>query len=203
MRWGQLMRIDYYFSVFSVFAYLAGSRLEDIAARHGATITYKPLDLTALLKRTGGTLLSERHPSRLDYRLIEIERVAGEQNMPIVKQPMFFPPNPAPASYAIIAAQKAGGGDVGKLVRAILAALWAEDRNIADDEVIRAALSGARFDPSLADSGLLSGAEAYAANLEEAVDRGVFGSPFYITEDGGKFWGQDRLEALDRHLAAA
>jgi 2-hydroxychromene-2-carboxylate isomerase len=47
---------------------------------------------------------------------------------------------------------------------------------------------------------LLQGADTYARNLEEAVEKGVFGAPFYILDDGQKFWGQDRLEDLEMHL---
>jgi len=54
------------------------------------------------------------------------------------------------------------------------AACWAKDEDIATDEVIRACLEGAGFDAGLADSGLLTGAETFASNLEEAVSRGVF-----------------------------
>jgi len=67
--------------------------------------------------------------------------------------------------------------------------------------VIRDCLAAAGFDPTLADRGLLAGAEAYAANLEEAVARGVFGAPFFITDDDARFWGQDRLGDLEAHLA--
>ena len=196
-----MAHIDYFFATVSPFSYLAGTRLEEVAANRGATITYKPIDLLSLFARTGGTSLAERHPSRLEYRLIEIERQAKANNMSVNPKPLFFPANPAPSSYAIIAAQKAGGGDLGRLVHSILRACWGEERDIASDDVIRDCLSKAGFDPGLADSGLLTGAETYAANLEEAVERGVFGAPFYITDDGAKFWGQDRLEALDAHLA--
>ena len=39
------------------------------------------------------------------------------------------------------------------------------------------------------------------ANVEEAVAKGVFGSPFYVVDDRERFWGQDRLEDLDLHLS--
>ncbi len=65
--------------------------------------------------------------------------------------------NPAPASYAIIAAQAAGGGDMGKLVHGLGRACWAEEQDLSRDEVIRGCLTGAGFDPSLADKGLLAG----------------------------------------------
>ena len=193
-------QIDYYFSTMSPFTYLAGSRLEEIAAAHGAQITYKPIDIMGLFARTGGTPVGERHPSRQEYRLQDLARSARFLGLPITPKPAFFPANAAPSSYAIIAAQAAGGGDTGALVRAVLRACWAEDRNIAEDDVIRACLSEAGFDPGLADSGLLSGAETYARNLEEAVAAGVFGSPFYITGDDQRFWGHDRLDQLDAHL---
>lgn len=192
--------IDYYVSTISPFAYLAGDRLERIAESHGADIRYKPFDILALFQRTGGTPPAERHPSRQAYRLQELRRQAAKRGMPINLQPAHFPTNPAPSSYAVITAQKDGAGDVGALVRNLLAACWAEERDIAEDAVIRDCLERAGFDPDLADKGLLSGAETYAANLEDAVAAGVFGAPFYVVGEE-RFWGQDRLEDLDLHLA--
>jgi 2-hydroxychromene-2-carboxylate isomerase len=195
-----MAHIDYYFATISPFTYLAGTRLEEIAVRHGATIAYKPLDVVALFGRTGGQAPKDRHESRKDYRLQEMRRQAVKAGLAINLQPLFWPTNPAPSSYAIIAAQAAGGGDLGKLVHGLTRDCWAGQKNIAEDEVIRAALVAAGFDPALADRGMLAGAEAYAANLEEAVGRGVFGAPFYVVGDE-KFWGQDRLDDLDLHLA--
>ena len=116
-------------------------------------------------------------------------------------KPAHFPTNSAPSSYALIAAQNAGGGDLGALAHSFLRAVWAEEKNIAEDDVVQACLEAAGFDPSLANSGLLTGAQVYEQNLEEAVSAGVFGAPFYITDDGARFWGQDRLAALDAHLS--
>jgi len=196
-----MAHIDYYFSTLSPFAYLAGSELEQVAARHGASVTYKPLDIMALFARTGGTPPAERHPARNAYRAQDLPRQAARRGLPLNLKPAHWPTNPAPSSYAIIAAQNAGEGDVGALVQSVLRACWAEERDIAEDAVVRDCLEQAGFDPALADSGLLSGAETYAANLEEAVNAGVFGAPFYVVDSGQSFWGQDRLEDLDLHLA--
>lgn len=193
--------INYYFATLSPFTYLTGTRLEEIAAKHGASIAYKPLDIMALFGRTGGTPPKDRHISRQEYRLIEIERQAKNLGFPVNLKPAHWPTNPAPSSYAIIAAQSAGGGDLGKLVHTFLRSVWADEKDIADDGVVRACLEEAGFDPELANSGMLEGAETYAANLEEAIESGVFGAPFYITSDGHRFWGQDRLDDLDAHLA--
>ncbi|MFB2595148.1 2-hydroxychromene-2-carboxylate isomerase [Paracoccus sp. p4-l81] len=199
-------RIDYYFATLSPYAYLAGSRLEQIAARHGATITYKPIDMMALFDRTGGVPLAARHPNRVAYRTQELARWSAHLGLPLNLRPAHFPTNAAPSSYAIIAAQaartKGGGGDLGGLVQGVLRAVWAEDRDIADDAVLRDLLAAHGFDPGLVDSGLFIGADTYGRNLEQAVDAGVFGSPFYITDDDARFWGQDRLDFLDAHLAA-
>ncbi|MBO6898821.1 MAG: 2-hydroxychromene-2-carboxylate isomerase [Shimia sp.] len=193
--------ITYYFSTISPYTYLAGTRLEAIAAKHGAEIVYKPLDIIALFGRTGGTPPKERHVSRQEYRAQELVRQAKKLGMEFNLQPAHWPTNMAPSSYAFIAAANAGGGDLGALAHGFTRACWAEEKDIAQDEVIRACLVEAGFDPALADSGLLVGAETYARNLDEAVEAGAFGAPFYVTDDGARFWGQDRLDDLDAHLA--
>ncbi len=196
----RVVQIDYFFATISPFVYLAGQRLEAIAERHGARIVYKPLDGPALFPRTGGQTLAERHASRRAYRLQEMRRQSKKLGLPLNTQPAFFPVNPAPSSYAVISAAKAGGGDLGGLVHGFARAVWAENRNIAEDEVVQEMLAAHGFDPKIADRGMLSAAETYGANLEEAVARGVFGVPFYVVGDE-TFWGQDRLDDLDLYLA--
>ncbi|MEM6304338.1 MAG: 2-hydroxychromene-2-carboxylate isomerase [Pseudomonadota bacterium] len=195
-----MARIDYYFATLSPYTYLAGLRLEEIAERHGAEINYKPFDLIAAFSRTGGTLPKDRHPNRIAYRAQALPREARKLGMAFNLQPAHWPTNGAPSAYAFIAAQKAGGGDLGKLAHVITRSCWAEDKDIAQDDVVRACLEEAGFDPILADSGLAEAADTYARNLEDAVEAGVFGAPFYIVA-GECFWGQDKLEDLDLHLA--
>jgi 2-hydroxychromene-2-carboxylate isomerase len=159
------------------------------------------MDIVGLFGRTGGTPPKDRHPSRQAYRAEDLTRAAKKAGLPFNLKPAHWPTNPAPSSYAIIAAQNAGGGDLGGLVHSLLRAVWAEDKDIAQDDVIKACLEGAGFDPGLTESGLLSGAEIYAANLEDAVNNGVFGAPFYVTDSGQHFWGHDKLGDLDAHLS--
>ena len=195
-----MAQIEYFLTPMSPWVYLAGDRLEAIAARQGASVRYVPLDAPALFPRTGGQVLAERHDSRKAYRLQELARWSKRLGMKLDLQPFFFPVNPAPASYAIISAQAAGGGDLAGLVRAFPRAVWAEGRNIADDEVVKAILAENGFDPAVADRGMFTAADTYVRNLEEAVSRGVFGVPFYIVGEE-KFWGQDRLDLLEEFLA--
>jgi len=193
-------RIEYFLSTISPYTYLAGEGLEQIAARHGAEIVYRPFDIMAVFARTGGLPVGQRHPSRQEYRLQDLRRSAAMSGMPLNLKPRHWPTNAAPSSYAIIAAQASGGGDTGQLVRGILAACWAEERDIAEDEVIADCLTRAGFPPDTADKGLLAGAETYGRNTEDAVLGGVFGAPTYVIGDQ-VFWGQDRLSHLDAHLS--
>ena len=196
-----MAHIDYFFATISPYTYLAGTRPAEIAAAHGATLTYKPLDIMGLFARTGGVPPKDRHPNRQDYRLQDMRRRAARLGVPLNLKPMFWPTNPAPSSYAVIAAQAAGGGDLAALVAGLTRACWSEDRDISQDEVIRDCLSSAGFDADLADKGMLASAETYAANLEEAVNRGAFGAPFFITDGDERLWGEDRLDDLDAVLA--
>jgi len=196
-----MAHIDYYFSTFSPFSYLAGTRMEDVAKKHGASITYKPIDLVGLFGRTGGLPPGQRHISRQEIRLQEMRRQNKKLGMSMNMKPAHFPTNSAPSSYAVIAAQNAGGGDLGGLCHAFLRACWAEDKDIAQDEVIKACLTENGFDAGLATSGLLAGAETFEANMEDAVKDGVFGAPFYVVYGSERFWGQDRIADIDAYLS--
>ncbi len=197
-----MARIDYYCFPLSPFSYLAGMKLEEIAARHGAEISYKPVELFRIFAETGTPLVKDRHPSRQKYRLADIARLAKAEGLPVNLQPRHWPTNAVPACAAIISAQDARGGNTGRLLFALLRAVWAEDRDIADDVVISACLTEAGFDPSLAGKGLLTAVETLQKNTDEALARSVFGAPSYVVGDE-IFWGQDRLALLDAHLAAA
>ncbi len=197
-----MVQVDYFLALQSPYVYLAGRRPAEIAAKHGATLVYRPLDALALFPRTGGKVRADRHPSRTAYATQDRIRTAKRLELPLDPEPMLRSANPAPAAYALIAAQAAGGGDVAGFAVAIARAMWAEGKDISDDEVIGAALAAHGFDPKIADRGMLMAAETYAANLEEAVSKGVFGVPFFVVGDQ-LFWGQDRLDDLDLFLSGA
>jgi 2-hydroxychromene-2-carboxylate isomerase len=193
--------IDYYLFPLSPFSYFAGLKLEAIAERRGAKILYKPMQLFRVFESVGTPKVADRHPSKQAYRLQDIARVARLEGLPVNLRPAHWPTNAAPACAAIIAAQAAGGGDLGGLVHGFLRAVWAEDRDIAEDAVVRDVLAAHGFEPGLADRGLLAAMETLERNTEEALRRGVFGAPSYLVGEE-VFWGQDRLPHLDAHLAA-
>lgn len=196
-----MAKITYYFATISPYTYLAGTRMEATAVKHGTDIEYKPVDLMTVFGRTGGTPPKDRHISRQEWRLQELVRQAKKLNMPFNLKPAHFPTNMAPSSYAFIAAARHGGdGNLGELVHAFTRSVWADDRDIAQPDVIADCLKEAGFDPALADKDMIGSAEQYAKNTEDAVAAGVFGAPFYITDDDQRFWGQDRIDDLDLYL---
>lgn len=192
--------IDYYFATMSPYTYLCGLRPREIAQKNNATLTYRPLDIMALFARTGGLPPKDRHPNRQAYRLQDLQRRASVVGLPLNVKPAFWPTNPAPSSFAIIAAQNSGA-DVGDLVHAITRACWAEERDISQDDVIRDCLQSVGLDPALVDRDMMTSADTYAQNLEHAVLAGAFGAPFFITDTDARFWGEDRLTDLDLHLS--
>ncbi|MXU64239.1 2-hydroxychromene-2-carboxylate isomerase [Oceanomicrobium pacificus] len=195
-----MAHIDYYLFTLSPFTYLAGDGLEKVAEKHGATITYKPFQLMKVFEETGTVPVPQRHESRKANRLQELARIAKRNKLPINLQPAHWPTNPVPSCSAIIAAQEAGGGNVGGLAQALLRACWAEEKNIAEDEVVKACLADNGFDPAILDSAMLSAVGTFERNTEEALRAGVFGAPTYVVDDQ-VFWGQDRISYLDDYLA--
>jgi len=194
------VRIDYYFSVLSPFVYLVGDRLERIAAARGAAIDFRPVDIAAVGGATGWTPPAKRHPSRLAYRLQELRRTAGETGLPINLQPAHWPTDPLPASRAI-AASVLAGADPAALVRATVRAVWAEEMDIAEPDTVRRLLADSGIAPESIQGHLEAGETRYRETTAAAPDLGVFGVPFFVVGEE-RFWGQDRLDALDRHLAA-
>ena len=152
-----MSQLDFYFSTISPYTYLSLPRFRALAEARGLDVTWKPLDIMALYARTGGTPLGERPQARQDYRLADLARQAQRAGLPIHVQPAHFPTNAAPASYAIIAAQKVaretGEGDLPGLVEAVLSACWAEQKNIAEDAVITAALEQSVAEQRTRDDG--------------------------------------------------
>ena len=190
--------IDYFFSLMSPFTYLARMRLEEIAARHGAQIVYRPTDLTKVMPETGGLPVPKRHPVRQEYRLQELKRLSERAGLKLNLEPAHWPVDPTRASCAVIAV--AGqGGDAGALAHAFLRAVWAEDRDLSDPATVDAILAENGHDAAGLADGIDEALPEYEANAALALERGVFGAPFYIVGDE-RFWGQDRLDFLDWHL---
>ena len=195
--------VEYFFTPVSPFTYLGHERFLAIAGRHGVSIDVKPVDLGPVFAVSGGVPLKQRAPQRQAYRLVELGRWSKHLGLPLNLQPRHFPVPPALASKLILASLSQQGA-VGalKLTGALLRAVWAEERNIAESDTLAAIASEQGFDAaSLAERAAASDiGERYEALTQEAIDRQVFGAPTYIYREE-PFWGQDRLDFLDRALA--
>ena len=194
--------IDYYHSLISPWSYLGGPRLGDIAAAAGATVNVKPIDLARVFPVSGGLPLAKRADQRRAYRLAELARWRDHLGMPLNIEPRSFPAAEGLAARTVIAARQAGA-DAARLSNAILRAVWAEQRDIADRETLVAICAETGHDGAALTAAAETDAIAaiYAADTGEAIARGVFGAPTYVFE-GELFWGQDRLEFLARALDA-
>jgi 2-hydroxychromene-2-carboxylate isomerase len=192
--------VDYYFSPASPWTYLGHERFAAIAKRHGAEIAVKPVDYGVIFPQSGGLPLGKRAPQRQAYRLMELERWKAHLGVPLNVQPKFFPVDANPAALAIVAAAPSGAEVQMRLAGAILRALWAEEKNIADPAALKAAAAAAGLDGDKLLADAAAAKAQYDAFTQEALARGVFGAPTYVYRDE-LFWGQDRLDFLDLALA--
>jgi 2-hydroxychromene-2-carboxylate isomerase len=194
--------VDYFFTPVSPFSYMGHDRFVAIAAKHGAAINVKPVDMGKVFAVSGGLPLKQRAAQRQAYRLFELKRWSGLLGIPLNLQPKFFPVPADLASKWILAALEQGPDAGLKLAGALMRAVWAEDRNVSDADTLASIAREQGFDAAaLADRASAEAiASRFATLTQEAIDRQVFGAPTFIYRDE-PFWGQDRLDFLDRSLA--
>ena len=194
--------IDYYFSPQSPWTYLGHQRFADIVHAAGAQINVLPVDLGKVFPVSGGLPLAKRAPQRQAYRLVELPRFSEHLGVPLKLHPKFFPVVSDPASRVIIAVELNDGADAAMAISAaVLRAVWAEDRNIADEQELALMLKSLGVPARRADDAHSPAVEErYASNSQRAIDAGVFGAPSYVIA-GELFWGQDRLDFVQRRLA--
>ena len=201
-----MTEVSCYYSLSSPWAYFGGPKLQDIVRRHRVKLVLKPFDFQEVVPRTGGVPLRTRPEPRRTYHALELDRWRKHLGMPLNLEPKHYPKdgNPPgwnkPAGWMVIAAQQRGL-DAQLLSHALLRALWAEERNTADPAVRMAVAE----ENGLPGKELLAAEKSDAVQLlykkysEEAEKLGVFGAPTCVL-NGERFWGQDRLDFLDRAL---
>ena len=197
--------IDYYLAPQSPWTYFGHARLVQMAKHAGATVRIMPVDLGGqIFPATGGLPVGQRPPQRQAYRLVELQRFSHFLQMPFNLKPKFFPVAGDDAARMIIAVDQHDGVDAAmKVCGAVLAAVWVQERDIADASVLQAILQEQGIAADRWQAALAPAAQdAYMAYTRQAMEAGVFGAPSYVV-DGEIFWGQDRLEFLQRRLQAA
>ena len=203
-----MIEVSCFYSLSSPWAYFAGPRMVDIARRHHAKLILKPYDFQAVVTQTGGVPLRTRPPARRTYHALELDRWRKYLGMPMNLAPKYYPElitdadwNKRPG-WMVIAAQERGL-DAARLSHALLRALWAEERDTAQPEVRIAVANENGLDGAALHAAETSPAvqALYRQYSDEAVAQGIFGAPIFVL-DGERFWGQDRLDFLDRALDA-
>ena len=193
--------VDYFFATMSPWTYLGHARFVRIAREAGATVRVRPMDLGQVFPVSGGLPLPQRAPQRQAYRLVELRRFADWLQLPLNLQPAFFPVKGDASAQLIVTVDELDGTDAAlTLTGAVLAACWAQDRDIADPTTLAALLQECGLPAErLAQSQTPAVAVACQAHTQAAIDGGVFGAPSYVL-DGEIFWGQDRLDFLQHQL---
>jgi 2-hydroxychromene-2-carboxylate isomerase len=184
--------VDYYFAPNSPWTYLGHERFARIARDAGATINVLPVDLGGKVFPVSGGL-----------PLSKLKRWSEHVGVPLVLQPKYFPVNADDAAQLIIAVDLLDGPEAAmRIAGAVLRGVWLEQRNIADANDLAAILAGTGLPARrLDDAHTQAVHERYEADTQRAIDAGVFGAPSYVV-DGEIFWGQDRLDFVQRKLAA-
>jgi len=191
--------IDFYFDFSSPYGYFASTKIDELAARHERTVTWRPILLGAVFKITGQQPLTTI-ALKGSYAAHDLARSARLMKVPF-KLPTKFPiasTAPSRAFYWVSDKDPALGK---KLAQALYHAYFAEDRDISNPEVTgnvaaklgigKEELTHALNEPAVK--------ERLRTEVDAAIERGVFGSP-YIVVDGEPFWGSDRLGQVERWL---
>ena len=190
----------YYLAPPSPYVYLGHQRFADLVRQYQVQVDVRPFDLGRVFGLSGGLPLAKRAPQRQAYRLVELERWSRHLGKPLNLQPQFFPVGGDPAALLIIAAKIAHGNDAAMdLTGRIGSAVWAEQRNIADEATLAAIAGEAGLDgAALVKAAATAAVQAeYQRYTDDAIAANVFGAPWYVV-DGEPYWGQDRLDFVER-----
>jgi len=191
--------IDFYFDFSSPYGYFAGTKIDDLAAKHGRDVTWRPILLGAVFKITGGQPLPTI-PLKGSYAAHDLQRSARLFKMSF-KMPTKFPIGSTAPARAFYWLNDRDPAAARKLALALFHAYFAEDRDISNPEVTGNVAAKLGVDKVELAQALNEPAakERLRSEVAAAIERGVFGSPYFIV-DGEPFWGSDRLEQVDRWL---
>lgn len=192
--------IDYYLSLVSPWCYLGHERLVKLANQHDATIRIWPVDFSIIFPSTGGIPLAKRSHQRKAYRIQELHRWRDHSHVDLNLEPKHFPISDKLAATMIVNLRKQDPKKAIHLAGACLRACWLEERDVSDTDTLLAIAAENNLDGSPLLEGNIGAIEEIAQDSAKAAELGVFGAPSYLFGEQ-LFWGQDRLEFLERALA--
>jgi 2-hydroxychromene-2-carboxylate isomerase len=192
--------IDFYFDFSSPYGYFAATRIERLAEQYARTVAWHPLLLGVVFKVTGAAPLPTI-PLKGEYALRDLERSARFYGIAYQK-PSEFPLATQAAARAMLWLKKHHGEQKATaFCNAVFHAYFVDDLNISRPEVLAqiAAKIGIAGDELVDGSNNSLIKEQLKTEIEVAMARGVFGSPFVIVDDE-PFWGLDRFDQLEAFL---
>ena len=194
--------VDYYMTLNSPWTYLGSALFAEIAKRNNVTVNIKPAKFGPIFEQTGGLPLPKRSPQRRAYRMMELKRWREVRGIPLTLEPKYSPCDDTMATRLVIAA-KLLAKDSHRLSLELGRAVWEREETLADPATISSAAQRAGLDAAELRAGGPSDAALDALHeqfTQEALRAGVFGAPSFVLPSGEIFWGQDRLELLERAL---
>jgi len=193
--------IDFYFDFSSPYGYLAAEKIDELAARHGRKVRWRPVLLGVIFKTTGAAPLT-MVPVKGEYSQHDFARSARFLGVPY-QHPDLFPLHTVHAARAYYWLHDEDCARARLFARAVLRAYFTRGVDVSDLAVVQeiAAQHGAdrdRLSAALVGTVLK---ERLRAECAAALAKGVFGSPYFIV-DGEPFFGADRLPQVEHWLAS-
>ncbi len=190
--------IEFYYDYGSPATYLAWSQIYKLAEKHGATVVRKPALLGGIFKETGNAAPANV-PAKGKWLFKDLDRYANRYGVPMQFN-QAFPINTIYLMRGALYAQQEGF--IEAYDEAIFNAVWRDNKNMNDPEVVGAVLTEAGFDTAAIlaatqDSDIKKKLFAVTA---EAVENGLFGMPAFIV-DGELYWGQDRMDWVEEAIS--
>lgn len=199
-----MKEIEYFYSAHSAFAYIGHPKLLEVCKAHNCKLVHRPFNLGPVIRAAGGLPFRDRTQHQVDYFFgREIERWAEYRGLDIIDYRPTHHDNALDLANGMLIAAILEGADVDSLAFALLQAHWRDDGDLADE----ATLTDAAFSVGVDARPLLDAAigekvqSLHTQNTQDAIERGVFGSPTYFLE-GDMFYGQDRLELIEVAMEA-
>jgi 2-hydroxychromene-2-carboxylate isomerase len=191
--------IDFYFEFASPYGYLASTRIDALAERHGRMVAWHPIMLGAAFKETGARPLTQT-PLKGPYLLHDVPRFARYLGVPLTLPPV-MPMNSLAASRACVWLEEDDPALAKRLAKMLLHVHWGEGRDLSEPEAVAEVAAGLGIDRDdlLAAVANQRIKDRLREQTQAAIERGVFGSPF-IFVGGEPFWGADRLPQVEAWL---
>ena len=193
--------IDFYFDFSSPYGYLASQKIEALAAKHGRAVDWRPMLLGVAFKQVGTAPLTQ-YPLKGEYSKHDMERSARFHGLAGFRIPSRFPIPTQGAARIVLWQKRIDAMRAARFARAFFRAYWVDDVDISAPEAAAAVAAREGVDADAARAAIEDPAikEALKREVDGAIARGVFGSPFVFV-DGEPFWGLDRFDQIDKWLA--